>query len=436
MIPGCNVECNTMPRRANKALTVKAVENAKLPKSGSREIPDGVVGGLCLRVSATGTKSFILSSRVDGKLRRQVIGKFPAMKLAAARTKAAHLKDHPEEWNAAEQAEPAPETEPHGVITFTDIAERYIARECPRLKRGREVEQTIRRELLPHWGHRPMTELRKRGAVERTDALVDAGKPGAANRLHELIRRIGRWAARRDEIDFNPFADMDPPAPKVIRDRMLSPDDLRLVWLAWEQSGYPFGPAGKLLLVTAQRLSEVAQMQWSEIDRDAKVWIIPAKRTKSGREMVVPLSSLALEIIDGLPKFAGGDYVFTTRGGRRPISGFSKAKRRTDKLVKAIAKESNNERLAQFAEDGLKPWRLHDLRRTARTGLTDLGVPEVVAEKVLNHAERKVLAKTYNRHEYAVEKRDALDCWAQRLRAIIEPPRENVVLLDADGGTG
>ena len=157
-------------------------------------------------------------------------------------------------------------------------------------------------------------------------------------------------------------------------------------------------------------------MQWSEIDRDNALWIIPADRTKSGRETEVPLSSLALEILDALPLFASGDkiatdsaaFVFTTTSGRRPVSGFSKMKARTDDL------------------SDVTNWRLHDLRRTARTGLAELGVPQIVAEKVLNHSERNLLVKTYDRHEYSVEKADALARWSSRARKRGEVERSAV----------
>jgi integrase len=176
---------------------------------------------------------------------------------------------------------------------------------------------------------------------------------------------------------------------------------------------YPYGPLGKLLLMTAQRLNEVAQMQWCEIDRDNALWVMSADRTKSGRETEVPLSSLALEILDDLPRFTQGDYIFTATSGQRSVTGFSKMKTRADNL------------------SGVTGWRLHDLRRTARTGLAEIGIPEIIAEMVMNHAPRNVLAKIYNRHEYAAEKRDALERWALRLREITEPPPENVVKLKA-----
>ncbi len=123
------------------------------------------------------------------------------------------------------------------------------------------------------------------------------------------------------------------------------------------------------------------------------------------------------EANDGPPCFgavAEGDHVFTTTSGRRPVSGFSKMKARTDQL------------------SGVAGWRLHDLRRTARTGLAELGIPQIVVEKVLNHAERNQLVQTYDRHHYAGEKRDALDLWANRLREIVEPPSANVVRLTAE----
>ncbi len=123
--------------------------------------------------------------------------------------------------------------------------------------------------------------------------------------------------------------------------------------------------------------------------------------------------SLALKILDDLPRFTEGDYVFTTTSGQRPVSGFSRMKTRAANL------------------SGVTGWRLHDLRRTARTGLAEIGIPEIIAEMVMNHAPRNALAKIYNRHEYAAEKRDALERWALRLREITEPPPENVVKLKA-----
>ena len=417
-----------MPRGSAKHLTDPGIGKMSKAREGKRiERFDAGTPGLALRITDRGVKSWSVYYRLDGKHRRLTIGTWPEIGVAEARDQAREVKSQAKAGTdpkgARETLETAAQDEAPG--TFGAIAEIYIKREClgreltngkvlaPKLKRGWEVERIIRRELMPHWQHRPLVELRKRDAIKLTEGLVDAGKPAAAHRLHEIIRRIGRWAARRDEIDLNPFADMDSPTNKVIRDRYLKPDEIKAVWQAWDAMGYPFGPLGKMLLTTAQRLNEVAQMQWSEIDRDNSLWVIPADRTKGGRESEVPLSSLAIEILDALPRFTDDAFVFTTTSGRRPVSGFSKMKARTDDL------------------SGIAGWRLHDLRRTARTGLAELGVPQIVAEKVLNHAERNLLVKTYDRHEYAPEKRDALERWALRLREITEPPPENVVKLKA-----
>ena len=407
-----------MPRKNSKHLTDPGIGKiGKAPKGKREERFDAGAPGLCLRVTDKGIKSWSVYYRLNGKHQRMTLGAWPAIGVAEARERAREIKDQAKlgvDPKAVKQTEEqTAQEEARG--TFGAVAENYIKRECPRLKRGWEIERIIRRELMPAWRDRLFADLRKRDAVHITDELVDAGKPAAAHRLFEIIRRIGRWAARRDEIDFNPFADMDPPAPKVMRDRFLAPDEIKAVWETWDKMGYPFGPLGQLLLATAQRLNEVARMQWTEIDQDKAVWTIPAERTKSGRDMEVPLSSLALDILKALPRFTEGGHVFTTTSGRRPVSGFSKMKSRTDDLSDVTG------------------WRLHDLRRTARTGLAELGVPEIIAEKVLNHAERNVLAKIYNRHDYASEKKDALERWARRLHEILEPPPENVVRLEAQG---
>ena len=164
---------------------------------------------------------------------------------------------------------------------------------------------------------------------------------------------------------------------------------------------------------------EVAQMCWPEVDFDKREWVIPAERSKSKREHIVPLPNAAVEILENLPRFTDGDYVFTTTAGSRPVSAFSKAKVRIDQLL-----------VDQGA--AIENWRVHDLRRTCRTGMARLGVPEIVSERVLNHLPQG-LGKIYNVHEYLDEKRDALARWAQEVANIVEPPPENVVKLKAGG---
>ncbi len=416
-----------MPRRNSKFMTEPGIAKmAKAPKGKRVEKFDSGADGLALRITDRGAKTWCISYHFPDdqgrpKHHRYTIGPWPAIGLTQAREEARKVKAQakagidPRIVRAGDQTAARAEVQAEARRTFQAIAENYIKRECSRLKRGREYEAAIRRELLPAWGARPIANLRRLHLIELTDALLDAGKPSAAYRIFEIAKRILNWAVERGEIEASPFATMKSPAPKILRDRVLKPDEIKLVWEAWGAMNYPFGPLGKLLLLTAQRLNEVAQMQWPEIDRNNALWVIAAGRTKSGRETEVPLSSLALEILDDLPRFTDGDYVFTTTSGQRPVNGFSRMKTRSDNLSSVTG------------------WRLHDLRRTARTGLAELGVPEIIAEMVMNHAPRGTLTKIYNRQEYSAEKRGALERWSSRLREITEPPPENVVRLKEHG---
>jgi integrase len=144
------------------------------------------------------------------------------------------------------------------------------------------------------------------------------------------------------------------------------------------------------------------------------VWTIPKDETKGNRTHEVPLSPLAMEVLTTLPRFAD-NYVFSTTGGAKPISGYSKIKNRADKLV------------------GVEDWRLHDLRRTLGTGLASLGIPVSTISRVLNHKEGGV-TKIYNRYGYMSEKRIALETWARKIESLIRPTPDNVVELRLTGG--
>ncbi len=389
-----------MPKIAEKVLTAKAIEKLKPDAQTVREIPDGIIRGLSVRVMPSGAKSFALRLRItdpagNRKQRRVVIGTWPEMTLEAARIKAGHLK-----------AEGLPAIRTEAAETFGDLAEHFIKhgmfskRTGRKLKRAWEVERIIRRQLLPDWQDVPLEALKAKDAVRLTDALLDEGKPAAACKLHEIIRRIGSYGAQRGRWEVSPFASMEAPRPPVRRDRVLSDSEIKALWSAWTVEGYPFGQSQQMLLLTGQRRAEVSGMTWGEIDRTAKVWTIPGKRTKNDLENIVPLSAFALEVLDALPRFDKQALLFSTTG-KTAISGYSKAKARTDKAA------------------GVSDWRIHDLRRTMRTGLAALGVGESVAEKLLNHQPRNVLTSIYNRHEYIEEKRAAMEAWGERMREVV-----------------
>jgi len=147
---------------------------------------------------------------------------------------------------------------------------------------------------------------------------------------------------------------------------------------------------------------------WCEVDLDDALWVIPASRTKSGVPHEVPLPLMAVDLLRSLPRFAGGDFVFSTTGGRKGIRSFGLYKAAIDARA-----------------TGLINWRFHDLRRTARTNLASLGVAPFIAELVIGH-QQKGVHKVYDVHRYQAEKREALERWANRLRDIVTPPPANV----------
>lgn len=406
-----------MARGNSRTLTDAGIRKIAKPAPGKRlEIFDALAPGLALRITDKGARSWTCYYRWAGKNQRVRLGAFPEISIADARDKARDAKDQAKagiDPRVALTAAAAPSTP----RTFGPLAEAYIKREVPRLARGSEIESLIRRQILRDWKDRVVDDLRKRDAIKLTDKLVDDGKSAAAYRLYETIKRLFSWFEERDELDVNPMAGLKPPSKKVRRQRTLTDPEIKVVWNAAEAIAYPFGRLVQILLLTGQRRDECASMRWREIDLNNGVWLIPEERTKSRRPQLVPLSKAAVDVLRALPRFDGDedhdpehDFVFTTTGGRRPVSGFSKMRSRFDEKCKVAG------------------WVLHDLRRTCRTNLARLGVPEIVAERVIGHGPKGLVA-VYDLHGYETEKRDALDRWARHIDLILNPPPKNVVEL-------
>ena len=416
-----------MPRRNSKFMTEPGIAKmSKAPKGKQIERFDSGADGLALRITDRGTKTWNIcyhfpNAEGERKHHRLTLGFWPTLGVAEAREKARRIKSDVksgidpklarEEARDAERAN----AKAKALKTFKVIAENYIELEVPGLKRGSESESILRKKLIPAWGHRQASDLEASDLTAITDRLRKDGSPMAARRVYEIATTVFNWARGRGDIKRSPFENMKPPVKKEPRKRPLKEGEIKALWPAWTEQGYPFGPIQQLLLLLGQRRSEVAEMQWSEINPGKHEWTIPAERSKSNREHIVPLPGAALDILDNLPRFTEGDFVFSTTGGRRPVSGFSKAKLRTDQILRE-------------QDTPIQDWRVHDLRRACRTGLASLGVPEIVSECVLNHL-RQGLSKVYNQYEYLPEKHSALAQWAQEIQNWTEPPPKNVVKL-------
>ena len=394
-----------------RALTTKAVENLK-PDPGKRlEVPDPALAGLYLIVQPSGAKSWAQRYRFDGKPAKLTLGRWPSMGVAEARaaaTAALDILDHGRNpaGEKKAKAEAVVQSDRDKVAAVVDL---FLKRHAIHNRRCDDVAAMFRREILEKWGGRDIQTIAKRDVIDVLDAVVDRGSPVTANRLRAHLNTLFNWAKGRDIIQVNPLDGIKPPAPERARDRVLTDNEIRLFWQASLGMEYPFGPLYRVLLLTGQRLREVAEMTWLEVDDDT--WTLPASRSKNGDEHVVPLSPEVVAILQALPRI--GRFIFTTTGNS-PVSGFTRAKARADRLMIEAA---NRDLTAGSDPAMIPPFTIHDLRRTAATGMAGLRFPPHVVEAVLNHRSgtRRGVAGVYNRFDYAEEKRRALEAWARRM---------------------
>lgn len=395
-----------MAKTAAKNLTVKYLESLERKVRAGEKVsewhPDG--DGLYLRVLPSGRMSFELRRRPFKPflLGHYDMGLPTARKLAAeARAKQAVGIDPALEKAAAKNAKSE---------TFGAVMEKFIERHAkPHMRGWAEVERCLNHDALPKWGDTPITDIKRKHVGDLIDGIVDRGSPRQAAVTYAHIRNLFRWAVGRGLIEANPMEGLPKPRSGGARDRVLSDDELRLLWQASDVLGPQFGPIMKLLAYTGQRKSEIACGFWSEIDLAERVWRLPATRTKNGQPHRVPLPNPVLDIIQSLPRLEGCDLIFTNTGST-PVQGFGKVKERLDKRISEIN-----------GGESIPDWTWHDLRRTAATGMAGLNVSPHVIEMALNHVSgfKSGVGGTYNRHQYEKEVRVALDAWALRLNEIV-----------------
>lgn len=404
-------------------LTAKVVENATTPAPGLQlDLFDATLPAFGLRVGDR-RKTWFLIYRFGGKQKRLTLGHYPALSLAEARAKAGEalaLIDQGAD-PAIPRAE-AREAAASPIETFSMAVDDFMAKYAePRQKRPDLTRWFLGKYVLPVWRDRPVTEIRKRDVLALLDGLVADDNGSVANRVFDILRKMFNWRLERSDDDTlrSPCDKVKLPAPTRARSVRLDSAHVAAFWRAAEEAGYPFGPMYKLLLLTGQRRGEVASMRWDDLDLTGdRLWKLIPEQTKASRAHIVPLSRQAADIIKAIPKQTinpgepPSPYVFTTLGVR-PVSGFGKAKDRMDKSMANARSEAE--------ESTLPEWRVHDLRRTVTTGLSSLGVPEIIKERILNHAPRGVTQRHYDQWEYLDEKRDALDRWAAKVMGIVQP---------------
>ncbi|MGA2313391.1 MAG: integrase arm-type DNA-binding domain-containing protein [Xanthobacteraceae bacterium] len=426
-----------------RTLTDAKVRSLKpAPDGKPYDVKDTEIPGLRVRVLGGGQRTFVLLARFPGSPNptRRALGAYGDLTLEEARQKASawrkllrngvdpHVQQERERLAELRQRQ----------TTFTAVAEDFIRDKLPGERKGREAERDIRREFVPRWGKRPIAEITAHDVRDVVMAAKDRGAPYQAHNLLVLGRRLFSWAIDQQiyGLESSPCERLKPKAiigKKVFRTRILDDDQLRAFWRATRRLGYPYGPLFRMLALTGQRKSEVAEARWSEIDLARKLWVIPAERMKADAAHVVPLSDDVIAILEGLPRFKKGDFLFSTTFGVKPVNGFSKAKERLDKRMRLSWCALGRVRGVDRRKAHVESWVIHDVRRTMRTGLSALPVSDLVRELVIAHT-KPGLHRVYDQHAYLDEKRHALELWASRLRAIVEPAPANVVRLDQARG--
>ncbi len=413
-----------------KAFTPKTVENFKADPAKRVEIPDPGLTGLYLVVQASGVKAWALRYRFAGKPAKLTLGRWPVMGVADARIAASEAIAALERGKnpaAEKQATKAAKTE--AALSERDKIKTLIGqfdrRHLSTLKSGAQALQFLQRFVVKAWDDRDIHTITKRDCIDLLDSIMDSGRATTANRVKAHLSVFLNWCVGRDIIAVSPLTGVKPPAKETSRERVLTDDEVRLFWRACDKLGEPWGPLGKVLLLTGQRLNEVAQMTDAEVQGD--IWRLSPDRTKNGRAHDVPLSDAAQAILRGKERIKGkAGYVFTTTG-TAPVQGFFKAR---DYIAKAMVELASE---GQVEPVDIPYWTFHDLRRTAATGMARLGIQVRVTEAVLNHVSGTAggIVSVYQRHDYADEKRVAVEAWSRLVAEIVDGKADNVVRLEA-----
>jgi integrase len=384
---------------------------------------DDAVPGFGVRARAGGSKVYVVQYAIGEKTRRMSLGKVELQGVDKARDKARDIL-------AAVRMgkDPAGEKQRDRTTatdTFKAVAERFLAfQKAHGGPNGRGLRprsyDDVERHLMMY--AKPLhalllSKIQRQDIANVISAVRAKGAAVTANRVRATTSSFFSWAISNGLVDHNPVTGTKRTEEKS-RERVLAPDELRLIWKALSDDH--FGAIVKLLALTGQRAAEISGLRWSELKDDA--FVLPPERTKNGREHTVPLSEPARAIIAAQPRRQGSDgklrdLIFGYADG--PFSGWTGAR----KLL--------NARIEKATGKPLPHWQPHDLRRSFATHASKLGIQPHVIEAILNHVSgfRAGVAGIYNRNPYDAEKRTALATWAEQLLAIVEGRESNVTSL-------
>ena len=377
----------------------------KLP-ADKREIIyfDDSLPGFGIRLRSGGSKVWVYQYKLGAKSRRMTLGPATAIDLTKARSQATDLaaKVRLGQDPACERDE----GRARASETFGAVADLFLARQRARLRP--KTYLATERHLLTHAKTLHGLQI---GKVDRRDIatlltrIAEEKGPIAANRTRASLSALFMWAIKEGVAGVNPTMGTNK-SQEGVRDRVLDASELCSIWGALPEGDY--GTIIKLLMLTGQRLTEIGDLRWPEIDFDKDVIRLPRERVKNKRPHEIPMSATVRRLLMAQQKREGRDFVFGY--GSRGFSGWSIAKGTLDRNTK------------------IAPWRLHDLRRSAATHMAELGVQPHIIEQILNHqsGHKRGVAGIYNRSTYANEMRRALDLWAAHVGGLVGDKPSNI----------
>ena len=378
-----------MPARSEASFTDAFIKSLK-PAATRYDVYDKNLAGFGVRVSKSGTKSWVALSRNMQRKTRVTLGRYPQMPLAAARQRA---------MNALLEMADGEFKRSTNLQLFEHALDDWYEKDQRQNKSFIQVKNAMELHVRPSLKDFKLSNIEKRDIIRLIDRIAIKA-PTQANRVLAFTRRFFNWCVARDLLAVSPANGIAKAKTEISRDRVLSKNELTAVYNATFQMPYPFGPLFRILIFSGQRLNEVAGVKWSEIDLDARKWELPRDRSKNKASHVVHLSDPVLDELNALAGNAQHALVFTTTG-TTPVSGFSKAKAKLDQI------------------SGVSNWRLHDLRRSLATVATEeLGFEPVVVDRILNHVNGSVkgIAAVYQKGQYLEKRKTVLDVWAEYIQ--------------------
>ena len=394
-------------------LTDKDVRSLEPPGEGNVIRYDGASGvpGFGCRITASGVRSFVLSYRARGIARRLTIGRYGVWSVTAARNQAKVLKRR---VDVGEDPLEAKRGATERGMSFGELAELYLTRHAVTFKDGGKVTRRRIESNLKPWYQRRATDI-TRADVRRLLESKATTAPVMANRLRALVSQVYRWGMKRELVKENPASGVEPFVKETARERVLTPEEIQRFWTRLDTAAIQpsMKAALRFVLVSGQRVGECCAVEWSELSDGGTWWTIPPHKSKNGKAHRVPLSKLALEILDSQTPRDEGAIFRGTRSGR------------------AVAPDMVSTALhANLDSLGVQHFTVYDLRRTAATMMASIGIDTLVVSAILNHTPAGITERVYQRYSRDPEKKLALERWAQHLRNIVSgEPAEKVVSI-------